>query len=180
MPQNFDDYGHMSIEEQVSRFKMLKHPKILFSNDRIEIRDRPFGWNIFLVAFMVCCCAFAINLPSTFDKPIALVITFAFLFIFCYDALSLTRTTIDFGKKTIYRRSINPLENLLSFVLKHPSIISFNDAKNISIRYTETYGPVRTKYYLCILTEDPYKLRIATFKRRIDGENFATFLKKRF
>jgi hypothetical protein len=78
MPQNFDDYSHKSDEEQVSRFKMLKHPKIIFANDRIEIKDRPFGWNNFLVIFMVCCCAFAISLPSTYDKPVAIIITFSF------------------------------------------------------------------------------------------------------
>jgi hypothetical protein len=96
---------------------------------------------------------------------------------FIYDSLSLQRVRIDLKNKYVFRKSINPMENLINFLLKRPFHISFSNIDKIYSDYTPTFSGAQ-RYYLYLKSKDKYKLQIGTFKKETQASICAEFLSK--
>ncbi|HVU96990.1 MAG TPA: hypothetical protein VHE34_17290 [Puia sp.] len=156
----------------------LRRPRIVIADDYILISDPPFGWKIFLAFF--CLLMALIVLESDKDSGmVGFVLCLSMAVGFIYDSLSLKRTNIDLKTKVIYRKSLNPLENLLGKLLKHPSKIPFSAIERIFADYTEAFGGATQRYFLYIRTDDPYNLKIGTFNKLVDAERVASYLARR-
>ena len=141
----------------------------------ILISDPPFAWRIFLVLF---CIDLAI-IGSQFDgddhwKGILFGSRLSLAFL--YDSLSLQRVKIDLRDRVVYQASLNPVENLVNYLLKRPSKIPFKNIDKIYSDYTEVFGGATQRYYAYIRTSDPHKLLIGTFKKESEARGFATYL----
>ncbi|HEY4062387.1 MAG TPA: hypothetical protein VGM30_10825 [Puia sp.] len=159
-------------------FESLPRPKISISGDMLEISDPPFAWRIFLAFF----CTFLIFIASR-DKEIAsrttgMLLGWGLFFVFVYDSLSLQRVKIDFINKTVYRTSLNPLENLINRILGRPSKLPFSNIEKVYSDYREAFGGASQRYYLYIRSGDPYSLKIGTFNTESDAKNIASILNK--
>ena len=95
--------------------------------------------------------------------------------IFLYDSLSLKRVKVDLKEKVVYRKSLNPLENLIDRLLQHPSRIPFSTIEKVFADYTVAFRGAQ-RYYLYIMTDDPYKLDIGIFDKLADAERVASFI----
>ena len=113
------------------------------------------------------------------SRTIGLVLTLSMSSGFIYDSFSLKRTKIDLKNKIIFRRSLNPLENLLGRLLKHPSTIPFATIEKVFADYTEIFGGAPHRYYLYVRTDDPYNLNIGTFDKLTDAERVASYLARK-
>lgn len=168
------------IQDPVSnKFEDLSRPKIILSNDIILISDPPFAKRIFLVFFCLCLTIYVFLSRDNYDKPLGILVCLILSIIFIYDALSLQRVKIDLQKKILNRSSLNPIENLIAFLLQHPSKIPFKNIEKIFCDYTEAFGGAKQRYLIYARTDDPYNLKIGTFNKKEDAESFATYLNRK-
>jgi hypothetical protein len=169
----------ISIQEiNAKTFETLPRPKITISGDIIKIIDPPLFKRIFLALF----CIFFVFIASL-DKEIAgrttgMLLGGGLFFVFVYDSLSLQRVKIDFINKTVYRTSLNPLENLINRILGRPSKLPFSNIEKVYSDYREAFGGASQRYYLYIKSGDPYSLKIGTFNTESDAKNIASLLNK--
>ena len=172
----------MKISEQViinNEFEGLSRPKIIISNDFILISDPPFAKRIFLAFFCLSLGIGAAQFKMGDDRITAVLVSASLTIVFIYDALSLQRVKVDLQKRTIYRASLNPIENLINLILKRPSEVSFKQIDKIYCDYNEAFGGASQRYYLYIKTFDPYSLKICTFNKLADATSFAAFLNRK-
>jgi len=161
-----------------NEFEKLKRPKIVISDNIILISDSPFAMKIFLAIFFSILTVGATFFEESYNKSLGIIVCLIFTVIFVYDALSLKRVKIDLREKILYYSSLNPVENLVNYLLKHPYKIPFANIEKIYHDYNESVAPVSKKYYVYIRTDDPYNLKIGTFNKESDAEAFSTYLKR--
>jgi hypothetical protein len=157
-------------------FQDFTRPKILVSESAIFVCDSVLLWRVFLFLLGVCFVFFAIFFKEGTDRFMGFWFGVAWSVIFLYDSLSLKRTKIDLGQRMIYRKSLNPIENLIDRVLQHPKVISFENVEKIYADYSEAAASAVQRYYVYLRTDDPYNLKIGTFRTQADSELFAEFL----
>jgi len=156
----------------------LSRPKITIDADCILIFDRPFAWKIFLSLFCLL-MAFIVFESNYESRTIGLILTISISIGFIYDSLSLKRTKIDLKNKIIYTKSLNPVDNILGRILKHPSQIPFSAIEKVFTDHPETFASAPRRYYLYIRTDDPYNLNIGTFNKLVEAEHIAAYLNRK-
>ena len=162
-----------------NEFKSIKRPKIIISDPTILMSDPPFPWRIFLAVLFFILTIFSVESHNYYNDPWLIIICLSFMLLFVYDALSLKRVRIDFERKVISISSLNPVENLVNYILKRPSEISFSNIKKIYSGYTLAVARDTTRYYVYIRTDDLYNLKIGTFNKQIEANDFAAYLNRK-
>jgi len=161
-----------------NNYENLPRPKISISEELISISDPPFAKRIFLV-FVCIGSALIASQNGGNDNWIGIWGGVGMALLFIYDSLSLQRVKIDLRNKIIFRTSLNPVENWVNHLRKHPSEIPFKNIEKIYADYTVTFGGATQRYYVFIRTRDPYKLVIGTFNKESEAEDFAAYLRKK-
>jgi len=158
----------------VNDISNLKRPKICFSNHLIYISDPPSVWSFFLI----CTCLFLLLIAyeSNGDsRMVGVISALALALMSIWKFVSLRRIRVDSNERVVYRKSINPVENMVDRILQHPSRIPFSSIEKVYADYTVAFYGVQ-RYYLYIVTDDPYKLNIAAFNKLVDAERVAALL----
>ena len=159
-----------------TNFESLPRPKVVISNAEISIADPPIAKRIFLT-FLCAALPFVVKLMGVQgDISIGIIICAVATIAFGYDSLSLQRVRIDFEKKLIHRKSINPIENLLNSRLGRPFEIPFSDVTKIFSDYDVTFAPATQRYYVYLLTKKGQKLVLCTLNKESDANALAAFL----
>jgi len=104
-----------------------------------------------------------------------MILTLVIFLAFVYDCLSLKRIKIDLKQRVVYRRSANPLENIIASFLQHPSAIQFSNIEKIYAEYVDPMKDSR-QFYVYIRTDDPYNLKIASFNNEAAAVECAAYL----
>jgi hypothetical protein len=154
----------------------LIRPKIIITENEIFIRDRLFGWRLFLFLLGVLFVIYSVYFKTGDDQAIGVIFGLIWSIVFLYDCVSLKRVRIDLKARKLYRRSLNPIENLLDWILQHPSTIPYENIDIFFSDYTEVFASAVQRYYVYLKTNDPYKLKIGTFKTLADSEIVVRFL----
>jgi hypothetical protein len=162
-----------------ANFESLPRPRVKISNDEILIADPPIAKRIFL-AFVFASLPFIVKLFGVQgDISIGIGICVVATIGFAYDSLSLQRVRISFENKIIYRKSLNPIENILNSLVKRPFEIPFSDVNRIFSDYTITFAPASQRYYVYLLTKKGKKMVLCTLDKEPDANTFAVFLNRK-
>ena len=160
-------------------FKNLDRPKIVSSDNIITMSDPPFAWRIFLTILFSACTVFTVHFKNYYNDPYLILVSLLGSILFLYDSLSLKRVKIDLERKIISHSSLNPLENLITFIFQRPSEIPFANIKKIYSDYNEVVAPATTRYFVFVQTVDQYKIKIGTFQKEALAIEFAEYLSRR-
>ncbi len=150
-------------------------PSIIKGEDMILVSDRPTVWKIFLAVFGACAVIYLYLLPASYNKPLLMIIALAIFLAFAYDCLSLKRIKVDLKQRVVYRRSANPLENVIASLLQHPAKIPFANIEKIYADYVDPFKNSQ-QFYVYIRTDDPYNLKIASFNNEAAAVECADYL----
>lgn len=157
------------------QFRKFKRPKIEITDKCIAFYDPPIFWRFFLTFFWFLLVLLAYGDQDS-QRGIGIFVTTLMTCIFGYDSISLKRVKVDLEKKVVFKRSLNPLENLIDRMLKRPSEIAFDSISAIYVDKPAWVAPSVNRYYLYLKTTDPYNLRIAIFANASEAEEFAQYL----
>ena len=165
----------ISVKNEIENFP---RPKIVVTDKEILISDPPFPWRLFLTLFSFAILIFALKYNTGLDRLEGTAAGVFLSLVFIYDSLSLQRVRIDLKNKCVFRRSINPMENLVNYLLKRPFAIPFSNIDKIYSDYTPTFGGQSQRFYMYLRVKDQHKLQIGTFNKEAQASTCAAFLNK--
>ena len=158
-------------------FEQLRKVKVTLSGDEMLIADKPKVWNILSIFLGVFLVVYAFYIAEDYNRE-WVMFGFGLLTLVClWNALALMRVKIDLKERVVYRKSINPVANLLDRILQRPSRIPFGNIEGIFADYI--FGMASAggdQPYVYLRTDDPYKLRLCWIAKKADAERFAAFL----
>lgn len=165
----------ISVKNEIENFP---RPKIVVTDEEIFISDPPFVWRLFLTLFSFAILTFALKYNTGRDRLEGAAAGVLLSLIFIYDSLSLQRVKIDLKNECVFRRSLNPLENLINSLLKRPFTIPFSNIDKIYSDSTPAFGGQSLRYYMYLRSKDQHKLQIGTFNKEAQASACAVFLNK--
>jgi hypothetical protein len=165
----------ISVKNEIENFP---RPKIVVTDEEILISDPPLPRRLFLTLFSFAVLIFALKYNTGRDRLEGSAAGIFLSLLFIYDSLSLQRVRIDLKNKCVFRRSINPMENLVNYLLKRPFTIPFSDIDKIYSDFTPAFGGQAQRYYMYLRSKDQHNLQIGTFNKEAQASTCAVFLNK--
>jgi hypothetical protein len=156
-------------------FKELKRPKIKITATSSSFYDPPILWRFVLTLFWFLLTVLSYLLKSS-QREIGIFVILLMTGIFGYGSISLERVRIDLNERVVFRRNLNPIENLIDRIFEHPAKIAFDSISTIYVDRPTWIEPAVNRYCLYLKTTDPYKLRIAVFAKSLEAEKFSRYL----
>lgn len=154
------------------------YPTFEVSDKKIFIYNLPTTSDLYVVGITFLFFLYVVSgkgVPDAYNYPVLFFLIFLF---FTFACLSLDKIVIDTNKKTITRKNYNPIMNFIRrIILQLPSVIDFKDVSQIDSDQTY-FQKDGNSYYVYIITNTPYKLRIGTFSNKSCSEVFIEFLQK--
>jgi hypothetical protein len=158
-------------------FGKFRNPKVIFANNQIILKQRPFIYEILLFIFWGIMLSILIQSDKDYKKPFVTILFSLITLLFFWRAFSLRRIKIDLNEKLVYRSNLNPFALLIEKFLQHPLKIPFTSISGVywdseSFRANNWYP----NFYIVLKTTDPYKLKIAKFRKKENAESFSNFI----